>query len=60
MVRGSHVAPNHVIHDMETGTLVMELRRRAFKSWVPCDDMDRRLKSLTQPRLSADSRGMSI
>ena len=22
----------------------MELRRRAIKRWVPCDDMDRRLK----------------
>ena len=29
---------------METGTLVMELRRRAIKRWVPCGDMDRRLK----------------
>ena len=34
----------HVIHDMETRTLVMELRRRAIKRWVPCGDMDRRLK----------------
>ena len=25
-------------------TLLMELRRRAIKRWVPCDDMDRRLK----------------
>ena len=44
MVRGSHVAFKHVIHDMETRTLVMELRRRAIKRWVSCDDMDRRLK----------------
>ena len=44
MVRGSHVALKHVIHDMETSTLVMELRRRAIKRWVPCGDMDRRLK----------------
>ena len=44
MVRGSQVAINHVFHDMEIRTLVMELRRRAIKRWVPCDDMDRRLK----------------
>ena len=34
----------HVIYDMEARTLVMELRRRAIKRWVPCGDMDRRLK----------------
>ena len=44
MVRGSQVALKHVIHDMEARTLVMELRRRAIKRWVPCWDMDRRLK----------------
>ena len=44
MVRGSQVAINHVIHDMVTRTLLMELRRRAIKRWVPCGDMDRRLK----------------
>ena len=44
MVRGSQVALKHVIHDMEARTLVMELRRRAIKRWVPCDDMDRMLK----------------
>ena len=44
MVRGSQVALKHVIHDMEARTLVMELRRRAIKRWVPCGDMDRRLK----------------
>ena len=44
MVRGSPVAVKHVTHDMETRTLVMELRRRAIKRWVPCGDMDRRLK----------------
>ena len=44
MVRGSQVALKHVIHDMETRRLVMELRRRAIKRWVPCGDMDRRLK----------------
>ena len=38
------VALKHVIHDMETRTLVMELRRRAIKRWVPCGDMDRRSK----------------
>ena len=46
MVRGSQVALKHVIHDMETRTLVMELHRRAIKRWVPCGDMDRRLKIL--------------
>ena len=39
------VAPQHVIHDMEERTLVIELRRRAIKRWVDhCGDMDRRLK----------------
>ena len=32
MVRGSHVAPKYVIHDMKTRTLVMKLRRCAIKS----------------------------
>ena len=41
MVRGSQVALKHVIRDMEARTLVMELRRRAIKRWVPCGDMDR-------------------
>ena len=44
MVRGSHVAIKHVIHDMVTRTLLMELRWRAIKRWVPCGDMDHRLK----------------
>ena len=44
MVGGSQVALKHIIHDMVTTTLVMELRRRAIKRWVPCGDMDRRLK----------------
>ena len=44
MVRGSQVELKHVIHDMETRTLEIELRRRAIKRWVPCGDMDRRLK----------------
>ena len=44
MVRGSQVALKHVIHDMVTRTLVMELRRCAIKRWVPCGDMDRKLK----------------
>ena len=44
MVRGSHVALKHVIHEMETRTLVMELRRRTIKRWVPCGDMDHSLK----------------
>ena len=44
MVRGSQVALKHVIHDMETRTLVMELRLRAITRWVSCGDIDRRLK----------------
>ena len=44
MVRGSQVALKHVIYDMEARTLVMELRRRTIKRWVPCGNMDRRLK----------------
>ena len=44
MVRGSQIAFKHVIHDMEARTLVMELRWRAIKRWVPCGDMDCRLK----------------
>ena len=44
LVRGSQVALKHVFHDMEIRTRVMELRRRAIKRWLPCWDMDRRLK----------------
>ena len=44
MVRGSQVAIKHAIHDMVIRTLLVELRRRAIKRWVPCGDMDRRLK----------------
>ena len=44
MVRGSQVAIKHVIHDMVTRTLLMELRRHAIKRWVPCGGMDPRLK----------------
>ena len=44
MARGSQVALKHAIYDMEARTLGMELRRRAIKRWVPCGDMDRRLK----------------
>ena len=29
---------------METRSLVLELHRRAIERWVPCGDMDRRLK----------------
>ena len=47
MVRGSEVALKHVIYDMVTRTLVMKLRRRAIKRWVPCGDMDRS-QSLSQ------------
>ena len=43
-VRGSQVALKHVIHDMVTRTLVIELRRRAIKRWVLYGDMDRRIK----------------
>ena len=64
MVRGSQVALKHVIHDMEARTLVMELRRPAIKRWVPCDDMDRRLKiphsAKGGVRISDNSRGMPI
>ena len=35
MVQGSQVALKHVIHDMETRTLVMELRRSAIKDGSP-------------------------
>ena len=44
MVPSSQVALKHAIHDMVTRTLVMELRRRAIKRWIPCGDMDRRFK----------------
>ena len=44
MVRGSQVTLKHFIHDMVTKTLVMDLSRRAIKRWVPCGDIDRRLK----------------
>ena len=44
IVRGSQVALKHVIHDTVTRTLLMELRRHAIKRWIPCGDMDRRLK----------------
>ena len=48
MVRGSQadsqVALKYDFHDMEIKTLVMELRRRAIERWIPCGDMDRRLK----------------
>ena len=44
MVRGSQVVLKHVIHDMEARTMVMELRRRAIKRWIPYGDMDRRLE----------------
>ena len=44
MVRDSQIALKHVIRDMEARTLVIELRRRAIKRWVPCGDMDRMLK----------------
>ena len=44
LARGSQVALKHAFPDLGIRTLVMELRRRAIKRWVPCGDMDRRLK----------------
>ena len=35
MIRGSLVALNHVFHDIETRTLVIELRRSAIKKMGP-------------------------
>ena len=49
-----------VILDMEARTLVMELRRRAIKRWVPCGDMDRRLKILHSAKAECGFRGMPI
>ena len=56
MVRGLQVALKHVIHDMETRTLVMELRRCAIKRCVPCGDMDRRLKIPHSPKVECGFR----
>ena len=56
MVRGSQVAIKHVIHDMVTRTLLMELRRCAIKRWVPCGDMDRRLKILHSAKVECGFR----
>ena len=56
MVRGSQVALKHAIHDMVTRTLVMELHRRALKIWVPCGDMDRRLKILHSAKVECGFR----
>ena len=55
MVRGLEVALKHVIHDMEARTLMMELRRLAIKRWVPCGDMDRRLKIPHSAKAECDS-----
>ena len=64
MVRGSQVALKHVIHDMVTRTLVIKLRRRAIKRWVPCGDTERRLKiphsAKVECRFQGNSRGMPI
>ena len=64
IVRGSQVALKHVIHDMVTRTLVMELRRCAIKRWVPFGDMDRRLKIPHSAKVECGffgfSRGMPI
>ena len=54
MVRGSQVALKHVIHDLVTRTLVIELRRRTTKRWVPCGDMDRKLKIPHSAKWSVD------
>ena len=56
MVRGSRVEIKHVIHDMVTRTLLMELRRRTIKIWVPCDDMDCRLKILHSAKVGCGFR----
>ena len=56
IVRGSQVALKHVIHDMEARTLVMELRRRKIKRWIPCGDMDRRLKILHSVKAECEFR----
>ena len=45
-----------VIHDMKTRTLVMELRRRAIKRWVPCGDMDCRLMILHSAKVECGFR----
>ena len=37
-------------------TLLMELRRRAIKRWVPCGDMDRRLKILQSAKAECGFR----
>ena len=44
MVQGSQKELKYVIYDMETRTMVIELRRRAVKRWVPYGGMDRKLK----------------
>ena len=57
MVRGSQVSLKHVIHDMVTSTLVMELRRREIKRWVPYGDIDRRLKIPHSAKVEYGFRG---
>ena len=44
MIQGSQVALKHVIHDRETRALMMELCLCTIKRWVPCGDINRRLK----------------
>ena len=46
IVRDSHAALKHVIHDMGTRTLLIELRRHAINRWVPCGDIDCKSKIL--------------
>ena len=56
MAQGSQVALKHVINDIETRTLVMELCRRTIKRWVPCGDIDRRLKILHSAKVECGFR----
>ena len=64
MVRGSQVALKHVIHDMETRTLVMELCRRQLKDRSPVVTWIAGQRSIAQPRLQCGFRttpeGVSI
>ena len=56
MVRGLQVALKHVFHDMETRTLVVELRRRAIIELVPSGNMDHRLKIPHSPKVECGFR----
>ena len=43
IVRGSRVSLMHVFHDMDKMDTCDEIGSGAFKRWVPCGDIDRRL-----------------